>query len=229
VDLNHFWAARRFDVMRKLAQPVLSSRDKFCEIGCGNGLLQRQLELGANLEVDGIELCLPALEHNIAQRGALYYYNILERHPELWEKYGTLFLFDVLEHIDDDLGFLSACLFHLKRGGHVIISVPARNELFSRYDEAAGHVRRYTLPRLINLINDAGLEMETCSYWGLPLYPLLFVRKWMINRVPKELAYEKGFTPPNRIMNSVFRWLARFELIPQQRLGISLMAVARKP
>src|SRR5205814_4962021 len=78
VDLNHFWLVRRYEVMSKIAGELLKSNLSCCEIGCGNGMLQRQLELEAGLKVDGFELCLPALLHNESSAGTLYYYNILE-------------------------------------------------------------------------------------------------------------------------------------------------------
>src|SRR5438477_7934507 len=64
VDLNHFWLVRRFEVMMKIAGQLLNPSLSCCEIGCGNGMLQRQLESRVGLRVDGFELCLPALLHN---------------------------------------------------------------------------------------------------------------------------------------------------------------------
>src|SRR6478672_6951732 len=57
VNLDHFWMIRRFEVLRKLARPVLDPKLSHCEIGCGTGLLQRQLELETGLKVDGFDLC----------------------------------------------------------------------------------------------------------------------------------------------------------------------------
>ena len=127
IQLDHFWSVRRFNVLQKLAGPLLNPGHDFCDIGCGNGLLQKQLERHGILKVDGIDLCLPALQHNVSGSGNLYYYDILEQNPELLGKYDTVFLLDVLEHIDDDRRFLRSAAAHLKKGGHMIINVPARN------------------------------------------------------------------------------------------------------
>lgn len=228
VDLNHFWVVRRFEVMRRIAGQYLDPGLNFCEIGCGNGMLQRQLEMKAGLKVDGFELCLNALRHNQSEAGTLYYYNVFEQRPELQEKYDVIFLFDVLEHLEQDLSFLKACLFHLKKGGHLIMNVPARKELFSRYDVLAGHARRYILPELRALAASTGVTLESPTYWGLPLYPLLMSRKYLIERFSAESAYEKGFKPPNQAMNSFFRLLSRFETVPQRVLGTSIMGVLKK-
>ena len=228
VDLRHFWAVRRFEVLRKLAGSHLRADLSYCEIGCGNGVLQRQLELHLKLKVDGFELCLPALEQNQSSAGTLYYYNVFDQRPELKEKYDGLFLFDVLEHLEDDRSFMAACLYHLKSGGHLMLNVPARQELFSKYDKLAGHARRYDLGRLRDLARAVGLRTAACTYWGLPLYPVLVVRKMLMTGFDDSSAYEKGFTPPNALTNSTLRFLSRLEWVPQRLLGISILAVFQK-
>ena len=39
---DHFWIRRRFDVLRRLADPVVRNAVRAAEIGCGNGLLQKR-------------------------------------------------------------------------------------------------------------------------------------------------------------------------------------------
>jgi SAM-dependent methyltransferase len=225
VDLQHFWAVRRFEVMQKLAGPCLDPQLSYCEVGCGNGILQRQLELHAKLKVDGFELCPAALEQSQARSGTLYYYDVFEQRTALKEKYDGLFLFDVLEHLEDDHAFLRACLFHLKIGGRLIVNVPARQELFSKYDRVAGHARRYTLQRLKSLADATGLQTEVCTYWGLPLYPVLMLRKILVSFSKESSVYEKGFTPPNALSHSMLRFISRLEFVPQRFLGTSILAV----
>jgi SAM-dependent methyltransferase len=229
VDLNHFWAARRLEVLIRMGGQFLSSTLQYCEIGCGNGILQSQLHLGQNLKVDGFELSLPALERNRSASGTLYNYDVLERRPEFKEKYDGLFLFDVLEHLLDDLDFLQACLFHLKPGGHLFLNVPARPELFSRYDTIQGHVRRYTIKSLTKVLQGAGLEILACTYWGLPLYFILLLRKWFVARLDDSAVYTAGFTPPTGLANTLLKLYSRLEWLPQKSLGTSILAVVKKP
>jgi 2-polyprenyl-3-methyl-5-hydroxy-6-metoxy-1,4-benzoquinol methylase len=229
VHPDHFWAARRFDVLVKLAGPLLNSAKACAEVGCGNGVLQNQLARRFAMSVDGIDLSLKALEESVSESGTLYYYDVFQKAPEFKEKYDVIFLFDVLEHITDDLQFLNACLYHVKPGGHVVVNVPARKELSSKYDVVAGHVRRYVLPELRQLTDAAGLRTIASSYWGMPLYPVLLLRKFVLHFYGKPSAYQRGFTPPNRLTNSLLRVLSRIESIPQLLLGTSIMAVFRKP
>ena len=54
-------------------------------------------------------------------------------------------VFDVVEHIEDDLGFLRHLWDLLEPGGMLYLTVPAYNFLWSHEDVDAGHFRRYTL------------------------------------------------------------------------------------
>lgn len=57
--------------------------------------------------------------------------------------YDTLLYVDVLEHIEDDAAELSLAARHLKPGGTLIVLSPAHEFLFSPFDKAIGHHRRY--------------------------------------------------------------------------------------
>ena len=56
---------------------------------------------------------------------------------------------DVLEHIEHDLDELARAASHLAPGGHLVVLAPAHQALFSDFDRAIGHYRRY---------NRAGLQ-----------------------------------------------------------------------
>ncbi len=94
--------------------------------------------------VDLGELDATALRHSRPGRGRTLHYDVTERRAELAGAYDVIVLFDVLEHIEHTAPFIDALLWHLKAGGHLLINVPALPRAQSRYDEAAGHVRRYT-------------------------------------------------------------------------------------
>ena len=50
---------------------------------------------------------------------------------------------DVLEHIEDDKKEINRALEQLKPGGNIIFFVPAYQFLYSDFDKAIGHVKRY--------------------------------------------------------------------------------------
>jgi hypothetical protein len=58
--------------------------------------------------------------------------------------FDTILYIDVLEHIENDRAEMLAAAQHLSPRGHLIVLSPAHNWLFSPFDEAIGHYRRYT-------------------------------------------------------------------------------------
>jgi SAM-dependent methyltransferase len=56
----------------------------------------------------------------------------------------TIIYVDVLEHIEDDEGEMRTIANHLQVGGHVIVLSPAFTWLYSTFDQAVGHYRRYS-------------------------------------------------------------------------------------
>jgi SAM-dependent methyltransferase len=225
---GHFLIRRRFEVLLRIARLFLRPEWKFLEVGCGHGLVQRQLHTQAGLTVDGFDLCLPALLRNEIEHGNLYYCNIFDCPSAFAERYNVIFLFDVLEHVEDDAAFLKACLFYLKPGGRIIVNVPARMELFSNYDRIVGHVRRYTMQTLRQCGNSAGLDVEQISYWGLPLYPVLLLRRILLAVTNGKVVLERGFKPPGALANSALGLLSKMEFVPQRFLGTSILSIFQK-
>ena len=96
-------------------------------------------------------------------------------------------LFDVLEHIDNDIAFLEDLEKLLIPGGRVFLTVPAYNILHSNEDDEAGHFRRYTKKSLSRCMKAAGLEVEYTSYFfsilPLPIFCFINSKKFIRNRL----------------------------------------------
>ena len=60
------------------------------------------------------------------------------------EKYDTILYIDVMEHIEADKIEMQKAAARLNEGGHIIILSPAFPTLYSPFDKAIGHFRRYT-------------------------------------------------------------------------------------
>jgi SAM-dependent methyltransferase len=59
-------------------------------------------------------------------------------------RFDAILYVDVLEHIEDDAGELATAARRLRPGGVLIVLAPAHNWLYSPFDRAIGHYRRYT-------------------------------------------------------------------------------------
>lgn len=219
---DHFWIRRRFSVMRRLADSMIRNSKHVAEIGCGNGLLQREIEDHYDKPVTGFDLNELALRKNVSRISPLYCYDIHQRNSKFHGEFDLVLLFDVLEHIDDESEFLQSLKFHLAASGSVLINVPAHQSLYSDYDRAAGHVRRYSENQLVKVVEQNGLRMRVSTYWGLPLLPLLLLRKAMKLDGDNGRA---GFDSRGPALNFVLSLLANCEPLPQKFMGTSVMAV----
>ena len=227
-NLEHFWIRRRYEVLAKLAGDQLNPDVRLAEVGCGHGLLQRQLEDDLHVTVDGYDLDQQSMSRSASRHSNLYCYDIFDRRPELKSKYDGLFLFDVIEHVPDDAAFLACAAEHVKPGGRLFVNVPALQSCFSAYDKAVGHLRRYSRRSLQQAAVGAGLTVERDTYWGFALVPLLWWRKLTLRSGQPEQIINRGMAPPGRLANRALLTLSRVERCPQQLAGASLMAVLRK-
>jgi len=179
--------------------------------------------------VDACDLNLEALKTSPPGKGELFVYDITERNNELQERYDFIFLMDVIEHIDDHIAFLNAAKFHLKKGGYAVINVPAITSLYSKYDVAAGHKRRYSKIKLSETVLASGFSSIEIIPWGLTLVPLLFLRKLRLVWTRPDKVIEIGFRPPNILADSFLQRLKVMEttLLNSAPFGTSLLAIAR--
>jgi SAM-dependent methyltransferase len=142
-------------------------------------------------------------------------------------------LMDVLEHVDDDAGVLREMARLVRPGGLVVITVPALRWLWSDWDVALHHRRRYHRADLREVCAASGLDILRCAYFNTFALPAIgMVRAWRKLRPPvpgRERAEDKV---PGRAVN----WLLRQAMVVPARwkwfrppLGVSLLAVLQKP
>jgi 2-polyprenyl-3-methyl-5-hydroxy-6-metoxy-1,4-benzoquinol methylase len=82
-------------------------------------------------------------------------------------KFQTVFLLNVIEHLQDDRAAVSNCRYLLKYGGCLVILAPAYQGLFCRFDKELGHYRRYTVHQLQRLISRENFETVHKQYFNL--------------------------------------------------------------
>jgi 2-polyprenyl-3-methyl-5-hydroxy-6-metoxy-1,4-benzoquinol methylase len=228
-DLDHFWVQWRFQALMRHSALLPKTGSSVLEVGCGHGLVRAQLETEMDYTVDACDLNELPIKKIQGGKGRLLVYDIMEKHPDMCQKYEAVFLMDVLEHIEQHVSFLNSCLYHIKPGGLVAINVPAFNMLFSRYDARNGHVRRYNKPMMKALLAEAGVELIAISYWGLPMLPIILLRKYYLNLVAEDKIMESGFRPPSTLVHMLFKLLKSIEIqFPYTPpVGTSLIALGR--
>lgn len=73
------------------------------------------------------------------------------------QKFDSILYIDVIEHIENDYAEMERAKKVLKPGGFLIVLVPAQESLYSEFDKAIGHYRRYNKKRLQEAI---GLDLK---------------------------------------------------------------------
>ena len=226
---DHFWVQRRFEVLRRLTGDLITDAKQLAEIGCGHGLLQRQVEDTYGRDVAGFDLNEYALTQNVSRRSPVCCYDVFQMDLRLQSRFDVIVLFDVLEHISDEVRFLRALLFHLAPHGRIVLNVPAGQWAYSAYDEAVGHVRRYSIGALREAVGRNGLRVRKWTYWGLPLVPVLMLRKlWVMGKKNKKTVVSAGMDTRTPTVNGILGAVSRCEMIPNKLLGTSLMAILER-
>jgi SAM-dependent methyltransferase len=151
-------------------QPFLTG--DILEVGAGIGSNTRFLDPGGNgrwvcLEPDPVlasQLIKNLEEHyEETERGRAYETVCGTLASLTYQQFDTIIYIDVLEHIENDREELSQAASHLRPGGHIIVVSPAHQRLFSPFDAAIGHLRRYNRPTL-RRVAPASLRLEKMRY-----------------------------------------------------------------
>lgn len=231
---GHFWLEWRFRAFIRQLDALKIPRTlpwHGLDIGCGHGVVRRQVEHATAWVTDGADLNREGLAQNRTRSGQTMRYDVRDRHPELRQHYDFVILFDVLEHIDDTQPFLEAVVYHLKPGGWLFLNVPALDSLRSSFDQAVGHRRRYNRQTLRAEFDSHQLQIRDMRYWGFSMLPYLVLRKLLSPRdAPVAHVIQRGVLPPWTWMN---RWILRIMNIETLRLkrpplGTSLLTAAVK-
>lgn len=225
---DHFWMQWRFYEIQKMLQKNQVDPSPVFEVGCGNGVVLTQMER-VGIKADGCDLNEYALLKAADGPSKKMIYNIYEEHPDLLHAYKSVFLLDVIEHIGNDSDFVKQALKHVQKDGYVLINVPAGQYLFSDYDTAAGHERRYSAKKLKSCIENAGVQVIDTRYWGWSMLPVALLRKLMLKFVNKDHVIEYGFKPASPAVDRILRFLFYIERkIRFGKTGTSLLALGKK-
>ena len=100
------------------------------------------------------------------------------------KKYDCILYADVLEHIKKDKLEISVASKFLKKKGRLIIMSPAHNFVYSDFDKAVNHYRRYNKNMLFKL-KPTNLFVEKCYYLDSLGLILLLLNKFFIKKIPK--------------------------------------------
>jgi SAM-dependent methyltransferase len=235
---RHFWFRARNETLAALALgPIRRLPDGFriLEVGCGSGNVLRVLQklAGGRGQIEALELSSQAAEVARARTGLLVtngYISDLDPGP----KFDLIAAFDVLEHIADEAQVLVQMRERLLPGGRLILSVPAHQALWSAFDVASGHVRRYSAKTLSLAVSAAGFRIEYVTYFMSLLFPLMWLRRRLLPGEKQDMRalLDSEFQIVPGINRVAYELLRREALLVSRRwrlpIGTSLALVASR-
>ncbi|MBM4015572.1 MAG: class I SAM-dependent methyltransferase [Planctomycetes bacterium] len=243
LEHRHWWFAGRralfFDVLRRALAPAPTAarRLRALDVGCGaGGMLGGLAEFADPI---GLDISTELLQRARARGFRRLLVGSAAALPVPPASLDLVTAFDCLEHLPDDLAALRSFHAALRPGGHLLLSVPAWQFLFSENDHVAHHQRRYRRGPLVARVEAAGFEVVQASYVNTWLFPLIvpavlllkLKQRWLKRRdQPPET--NLSWLPPrwlNALLAAIFaseRHVLRHASLP---LGHSLIVLARRP
>jgi SAM-dependent methyltransferase len=143
------------------------------------------------------------------------------------ETFDLIVMFDVLEHVEQDVETLHALRGLLAPGGRMLITVPAYPWMWSEHDVFLQHKRRYTAETLRKALTGAGLRVERVSHFNMWLLPLAMLARLKDRLLPGRRSSGSAVPPAfvNRALFSIFRSERRLLDWFDLPAGVSLLAV----
>jgi SAM-dependent methyltransferase len=177
---RHPWEIARLWVMRRLIQAdvQLGAGDAVIDIGCGDAFVLAHLARAfPAARFFGVDSALS--DEAIQQRQSglppnVHLYRDLDALPPLDRPAALILLMDVIEHIEDDHGFLVGLRARPLVGAQTrfLVTVPAYQSLFGAHDVFLRHFRRYSNGQLRECLERAGLRVLEIGYFFSSLLPL---------------------------------------------------------
>ncbi|MHB8419265.1 MAG: methyltransferase domain-containing protein [Myxococcales bacterium] len=218
-------APRYAEWLVSLMRPHLGRR--VLEIGAGIGTITRQLldrELVVPLDVEPryvrqLENAFRGVPH---VRPLCADASALDLEALRAERFDTVILSNVLEHLPDDRGALRTFRRLLGPGGRVLLVVPAHQGIYGSLDRAVGHHRRYGRRDLARLVAEAGFEVAALRAVNLP-----GIAGWVVNG---RLLGRRRVPPLQlRLYDRLAPLVAAVERRLEPPVGLSLFCVAAVP
>lgn len=178
-----FWFNHRHNCLKQLPRKYFKS--PVLDVGGGNGVFTKYLQ-NEKIESILLEPGFQGVKNAVKNEVKNIVHSSLKEADFIDSSISTVVLLDVLEHVKNDEEFLIELNRILTLGGHLIITVPALQSLFSDFDREVGHFRRYSLSQLNKLLQKSGFSIEYKSYFFYFLPIPILIGRFIVNKFKKE-------------------------------------------
>jgi SAM-dependent methyltransferase len=136
--------------------------------------------------------------------------------------FDTVIYIDVLEHIEHDGEELTAAAKLLRPGGHIIVLSPAHQSLYTPFDAAIGHFRRYN-KKMVRAISPPSLKLIRLRYLDFVGLSASSANRLMLRQSMPTAAqlhvWDKWMIPVSRVVDTLLGY----------SMGKSIIAIWQKP
>jgi len=231
VEQSHWWYTGRrkilADFVDAICRQVTDRRPRILDVGCGTGA--NLLMLSQYGDAEGVDVSEDALAF-CRERGLdKVRLGAAEELPYEDGTFDLVTALDVVEHLDDDLAGLREMRRVLRPGGRVLLFVPTFMFLWGLQDDVSNHRRRYRLPELQRVLEQAGFEIERTTYANITFFlPILAMRQLMrLTGIKADSENNINVSALNGVLGGVFgaeSWFLKRLNLP---FGVSGLCVAR--
>lgn len=235
LEQESFWFRSRNNLIQNLFRKFIgTNKAEVCEIGCGTGFVLKGLSEMKNLKLSGSEIYIEGLKYAQQRLPQVEFFQADATELPFTEKYDVIGAFDVLEHITEDVKSMKSIFNALKPGGHLFLTVPQYNWMWSLEDDVACHKRRYSRTELKKKLEESGFEIKFISSFIFTLFPFMAVQRFFGRRKRNKgiNVAAQGFSIPP-LVNKIFYSLTQLDLAFINRkislpVGGSLVCVVKK-
>jgi len=161
----------------------------FIDVGCGSGIMSKLLcdagltGIGIDFSERALEVARKELEPYIVSGKYRLQAGDVHDLPNDFAKVDLAISYMVMEHVEDDVGFVQKISQYVKPGGNIILGVPGRRDCWSLEDETVGHLRRYDRNDLQDVFYRGGLKQVSVWSVAVPTANILFkIGLWLVAR-----------------------------------------------
>lgn len=229
LEESYWWHVAKRELAVSLLQKHFQPPGKLVEGGVGSArnMLTFQ-ELG--YDVSGFDVMPESIETAKSKGLHAELHDLAEPWPVEKESLQAVVLLDVLEHIEDPVAVLKNVSEALAPGGGVVVTVPAYQWMFSDWDKALGHYRRYTMKMLRSQAEEAGLNVVSLTHWNAFTLPAAMAVRSCEKVFPKGRSAE--FPRVSKLTNRMLLGCAAAERWMMDRVpvpcGLSVVGVLSK-
>ena len=233
VERDHWFYVGKRQIVRHWIQRLrpLAATDTLLDFGAGTGLFAAEMAPHCRvLALDAYPESLAILRRRLPDE------RVIEaaadgRIPLAEASVDCLVSLDVLEHLEYDAAAVAEFLRVLRPGGLAVVTVPASMRLWSDWDVALHHFRRYDRRSLAALFG-AGWKVEHLAYVNTLAFPVV----WLLRRSRRTAEGAGRPRAEDRLPPRWLNGLLRRQFVGQAGwrrfrlpVGVGLLLVARKP